>query len=73
MLTVITSDKATTNSSTAGKANMEANGMDSSKGAELLLSFMLWEQKFEQDSHELFDDPIEVFLTAQGEKSLSLV
>jgi hypothetical protein len=67
MLTVITSNKTTNDQTT-----MNANTTDSSKGAELLLSFMLWEQKFEQDAHEIFEDPIEVFLTAQGEKTLSL-
>ncbi|KZY74890.1 hypothetical protein A3742_01375 [Oleiphilus sp. HI0071] len=73
MLTVINSDKANTNSNTAGDAMMETNQMESTKGAELLLSYMLWEQKFEQDAHEVFEDPIEVFLTAQGEKPLTLV
>jgi hypothetical protein len=73
MLTVINSDKANTNSNTAGDAMMETNQMESTKGAELLLSYMLWEQKFEQDAHEVFEDPIEVFLTAQGEKPLALV
>jgi hypothetical protein len=73
MLTVITTDKANTNSNTAGDAMMETNNMESVKGAELLLSYMLWEQKFEQDAHEVFEDPIEVFLTAQGEKPLALV
>lgn len=73
MLTVITSDKANTNINTAGDAMMDTNQMESTKGAELLLSYMLWEQKFEQDAHEVFEDPIEVFLTAQGEKPLALV
>lgn len=67
MLTVITSNRTTNDQTT-----MNTTSTDSSKGAELLLSYMLWEQKFEQDAHEIFEDPIEVFLTAQGEKPLSL-
>jgi len=42
-------------------------------GEELLLSFLMWENKYEEPTHEIFEDPIEVFLTAQGAKTLTAV
>lgn len=65
MLTVISTEKTQT--------TQTATTSDSAKGAELLLSYMMWEQKFEGNAHDVLEDPIDVFLTAQGEKQLTLV
>lgn len=69
MLTLITSNDTTKNQATAPSINEESNN---TKGEELLLSYLLWETKFEEDAHEVFEDPIDVFLTAQGEKQLKV-
>ena len=69
MLTLITSNDTTKNQATAPSINEESNN---TKGEELLLSYLLWETKVEEDAHEVFEDPIDVFLTAQGEKQLKV-
>ena len=69
MLTLITSNDTTKNQATAPSTSEEINN---NKGEELLLSYLLWETKFEEDAHEVFEDPIDVFLTAQGEKQLKV-
>lgn len=69
MLTLITTNKTTKTQATANSTHHE---IDSAKGEELLLSYLLWETKFEDDAHEVFQDPIDVFLTAQGEKQLKV-
>jgi len=69
MLTLITSNDTTKNQATATSTNEESKN---AKGEELLLSYLLWETKFEDDSHEVFEDPIDVFLTAQGEKQFKV-
>jgi len=65
MLTVVSTEKAQNIQTTV-------TPKDDAKGAELLLSYMLWEDKFDGTAHEVFEDPIDVFLTAQGEKQLKL-
>ncbi len=69
MLTLITSNDTTKNQATASSTNEESKN---AKGEELLLSYLLWETKFEDEAHEVFEDPIDVFLTAQGEKQLKV-
>lgn len=69
MVTLITSNDTTKNEATASSTNEESKN---AKGEELLLSYLLWETKFEEDAHEVFEDPIDVFLTAQGEKQLKV-
>ena len=69
MVTLITSNDTTKNEATATSTNEESKN---AKGEELLLSYLLWETKFEEDAHEVFEDPIDVFLTAQGEKQLKV-
>ena len=69
MVTLIASNDTTKNEATATSTNDESKN---AKGEELLLSYLLWETKFEEDAHEVFEDPIDVFLTAQGEKQLKV-
>lgn len=64
MLTIVASNNTETVKTTQVQNEM--------KGEELLLSYLLWENKFEGDAHDTFEDPIDVFLTSQGEKPLSL-
>lgn len=73
MLTVITSKKTNENELNAEAAAQTQNvSTDKMSGEELLLSYMLWEQKFEGDAHDHLADPVDVFLTSQGEKKLEL-
>ena len=67
MLTIVASNNTET-----VKTTQQTQAQNEMKGEELLLSYLLWENKFEGDAHDTFEDPIDVFLTSQGEKQLSL-
>lgn len=70
MLTLVNSNPSD-NSKKLTQTSQPVN--DNANAEELLLSYLLWEDKFDDNAHAVFDDPIEVFLCAQKEKPLALV
>lgn len=49
------------------------NASSELQGEELLLEYLLWQTKFDENPAEIFEDSIELFLAQQSTKPLALV
>lgn len=76
MLTLI-SNTSNTNTNFATNHDYVLDGgiaaTNEGRGEELLMEYLLWQTKFDENPAEIFEDSIELFLSQQSKSPLTLI